>query len=147
MARESDTSSRPTGFEPESAGASEASLARFNAFYDDAFPRVYRYAQRRMRDEASAQALCRLVFVRIVTSLGGLEVVEHRVQHDEATFAYWLFCLTRRTADMLEAQLAEHPEPISAVALGEGLEDPALEFLRSAEAERLARRSRESGER
>jgi DNA-directed RNA polymerase specialized sigma24 family protein len=121
---------------------------RFNAFYDYAFPRVYRYAQRRMQNEAQAQTLCRRVLVRAVTALGGIDIVEgmaermvegtvegmieHRVQQDEAEFAYWLFCLARRTADQLCTELSEHPDLLLGSDLeGEG-DDLTIELLRGA---------------
>ena len=112
----------------ESSEGREA-IARFNEFYDFAFPRVYRYAQRRMDDEAQAQALCRLVFVRAMASLGGLEVIEDRVRQDEAEFAFWLYCLARRTADQLCDQLAEHPELLASADFEGGLEDWSIELL------------------
>jgi DNA-directed RNA polymerase specialized sigma24 family protein len=113
----------------ESSKGSDA-VARFNEFYDFAFPRVYRYAQRRMNDEAQAQALCRMVFVRAMTSLGGIEVIEDRVRQDEAQFAFWLYCLARRTADQLCEQLAEHPELLAAGDLEGNLEDWSIDLLR-----------------
>jgi DNA-directed RNA polymerase specialized sigma24 family protein len=115
----------------ESSEGREA-IARFNEFYDFAFPRVYRYAQRRMNGEAQAQALCRLVFVRAMTSLGGLEVIEDRVRQDEAEFAFWLYCLARRTADQLSEQLAEHPELLASADFEGDLEDWSIELLRGA---------------
>ena len=120
------------GDDSESSETSEGreAIARFNDFYDFAFPRVYRYAQRRMNDEAQAQALCRLVFVRAMTSLGGLEIVEDRVRQDEAEFAFWLYCLARRTADHLCEQLAKYPELLASADFEGSLEDWPIEALR-----------------
>ena len=105
--------------------------ARFNFFYDFAFPRVYRYAQRRMADEAQAQALCRLVFVRAMTSLGGMQGIEVRIDDDEAEFAFWLYCLARRTADRLCDQLAEHPDLLASCDLEGEFEHLTMQILRS----------------
>jgi len=113
----------------ESSEGREA-IARFNEFYDFAFPRVYRYAQRRMNDEAHAQAVCRLVFVRAMTSLGGLDVMEDRVRQDEAEFAFWLYSLARRTAAQLCEQLVEHPDLLAGPDFEGDLEDWSIELLR-----------------
>jgi DNA-directed RNA polymerase specialized sigma24 family protein len=113
--------------------------ARFNAFYDFAFPRVYRYAQRRMQDESQAQALCRCVFIRAMASFGGIEsgldAIEDRMRHDEVGFAFWLFCLARRSADDLNVQLAENPERFADSDLADlelGFDDQSIEMLRGA---------------
>lgn len=105
--------------------------ARFNAFYDFAFPRVYRYAQRRMNDEAQAQALCRLVFVRAMTSLGGLQGIEVRIAKDEADLAFWLYCLARKTADRLCDQLAEHPDFLASCDPEGEIENLTIQILRN----------------
>ena len=60
------------------------SLARFDAFYEFAFERIYRYAKRRTDDEVQTQTLCRRILIRAMTSLGGLDAIEYRMQHDEA---------------------------------------------------------------
>ncbi len=115
--------------------------ARFNAFYDFAFPRIYRYAQRRMQDEGQAQVLCRLVFIRAMASFGGMESgldgIEDRMKHDEVGFAFWLFCLARRSADDLNGRLAENPELFASSDLADlelGFDDPSIEMLRGARA-------------
>ena len=56
------------------SAADRDELARFEAFYDFAFDRVYRFALRRMQSEARAQALCRLILFRALDSLGGIGV-------------------------------------------------------------------------
>lgn len=106
-------------------------LERFDAFYEFAFPRVYRYAQRRMQNDAQAEVLCRLVLIRAISTLGGLETVEHRVAYDRNAFAFWLFCLARRAADELNARRAEHPDLVDGSDLADELEDQTLEILRS----------------
>jgi len=105
--------------------------ARFDVFYDFAFHRIYRYAQRRMDDEAQAQSLCRLVLIRALDSLGDLESIENRILRDEAEFAYWLYSLARRSADQLCAQLAEHPELLVDSECERDLEHETLEMLQA----------------
>ena len=121
-----------SGSDPSEDAEDRIFVERFNAFYEFAFPRVYRYAQRRMDDEAQAQALCRLVLVRAVSSLGGLFAIESRMRQQGTDFAFWLFCLSRTTADHLSAQLAEHPELLTDAGVESSLEQQTLEFLRGA---------------
>ena len=89
-------------------------IAHFDAFYEFAFPRVYRFAQRRMQDESKAQALCRLVMVRALTSLGGLGALPHPEHRVPAEFAAWLFGVARSVADQVEAD----PSLLEATAAG-----------------------------
>ncbi len=81
-------------------------VERFGAFYDFAFPRVYRFAQRRMGDEAQAEALCRLVLTAALTSLGGIDAFEALRLADPTESAIWLYRLARKVAD----EVAEKPE-------------------------------------
>lgn len=92
------------------SAAGRRAIAEFDAFYDFAFPRVYRFARRRMDSEVQAEALCRLVLVRALTSLGGLGALDHRVHRDPVEFGFWLYGSARRTADRVE----EHPELLDA---------------------------------
>jgi hypothetical protein len=80
-------------------------VERFDAFYDFAFPRVYRFAQRRMGDRARAEKLCRLVLITALTSLGGIDAFETGRLADPTQSAVWLYCLARKVAD----EVAEKP--------------------------------------
>ena len=66
------------------SSAGRESAASFDAFYDFAFPRVYRFAQRHTETEPEAEALCRLILIRALASLGGLGALEDRVHRVSA---------------------------------------------------------------
>ena len=89
-----------------SAGRDRDVAERFGAFYDFAFPRVYRFAQRRMGNEAQAEALCGLILLHALTSLGGIDALETERLADPTESAIWLYFLVRKVAD----EVAEKPE-------------------------------------
>ena len=82
------------------AAQNRASFERFEAFYDYAFPRVYRFAQRKAASEAQAEALCRLILVRALSSLGGLRTGGS--SPDPADLAVWLYSVARRVSEEVE---------------------------------------------
>lgn len=86
--------------------AGKDAFAKFESFYDFAFPRVYRFAKRRMDREEDAEALCRLILVSALTSLGGLDERNIRSHRDPAGHALWLYRVSRRVAESVE----RHPE-------------------------------------
>ncbi len=88
-------------------------VERFGVFYDFAFPRVYRFAQRRMGNEAQAEALCRLVLIHALTSLGGFDALESGRLADPTESAIWLYSLARKVAD----EVAEKPELLDALSV------------------------------
>ncbi len=100
-------------------------IAHFDAFYEFAFPRVYRFAQRRMQDESKAQALCRLVMVRALTSLGGLGALPHPEHRVPAEFAAWLFGVARSVADQVEADPSLLEGTATATGLSSSSPEPA----------------------
>ncbi len=93
-------------------------VERFGAFYDFAFPRVYRFAQRRMGNEAQAEALCRLVLIHALSSLGGIAALEAGRLEDATESATWLYCLARKVAD----EVAEKPELLADLSIADDLE-------------------------
>ncbi len=93
-------------------------VERFGAFYDFAFPRVYRFAQRRMGNEAQAEALCRLVLIHALSSLGGIAALEAGRLADATESATWLYCLARKVAD----EVAEKPELLADLSIADDLE-------------------------
>ena len=93
-------------------------VERFGAFYDFAFPRVYRFAQRRMGNEAQAEALCRLVLIHALSSLGGIAALEAGRLEDATESATWLYCLARKVAD----EVAEKPELLTDLKITDDLD-------------------------
>ncbi len=99
---------------------------RFDAFYDFAFARVYRFARRRMGDEARAEALCRLVLMHALTALDGIDALETGRSADPTESAIWLYCLARKVADAV----AENPALLDDLsAAGDLAADRLLLFL------------------
>jgi len=85
-------------------------FARFEAFFDFAFDRVYRFARGRMSSEPRAQALCRLILFRARNALGGIGAFGTGPHRDPEDFAFWLYCLARKVAD----QVDERPDLLDA---------------------------------
>lgn len=118
-------------------------IASFDAFYDFAFPRVHRFAQRHTKTESEAEALCSLVLIRALASLGGLGALATRVHREPAVsrltedaeldgsdaegsdpsgsepagLAFWLYCIARKTAQQVE----HNPELLKSDRVGSEL--------------------------
>ena len=93
---------RGQGTAGDGSTAGRTDLARFESFYDFAFPRVYRFAAKRMGTEARAEALTELILVSALTSLGGARGPENGLRGDPAELAFQLFAIARRVADEVE---------------------------------------------
>ncbi len=93
----------------------------FDAFYDFAFPRVYRFAVKRCDarcrgesvDAAEAKHLCRLILERAFKvwerkdADGGDGLGSDRASLDSHRIGFWLFSIAKQTADEYEATLTE----------------------------------------
>jgi hypothetical protein len=84
------------------SAAGRTDLAHFESFYDFAFPRVYRFAAKRMDTEARAEALTELILVSVLTSLGGVRGPENGLRGDPAELAFQLFAIAKRVAEQVE---------------------------------------------
>ncbi len=97
--------------------AGRAELAQFKAFYDFAFPRVHRFAERRTDTQKKAEALTDLILVSSLTSLGGARAPHDGFRGDPAELAFRFFAIARRVAD----QAAEDPSLLIDAASRSGL--------------------------
>jgi DNA-directed RNA polymerase specialized sigma24 family protein len=68
----------------------------FDAFYEFAFPRVYRFALKRQGNARSAEVLCRLILER------ALEHGKCGASADSVEPGFWLFAIAKRVADEVE---------------------------------------------
>lgn len=75
----------------------------FDAFYEFAFPRVYRFASKRCRDKPTSEALCRLILERAVTDLAAHDDAAVRPGSQSTEMGMWLFALAKRVAADVEA--------------------------------------------
>ncbi|MCA9502992.1 MAG: hypothetical protein H6748_07300 [Spirochaetaceae bacterium] len=94
-----------------------ADLARFEAFYDFAFPRVYRFAARRMDTRERAEALCSMILESALARLGGLCVTDEDPVAEPAELALALFSIAKQVA----ARVEREPSLLARPRLVEGI--------------------------
>ena len=82
----------------DGSAAGRTDFAQFQAFYDFAFRRVHRFAQRRMDTEAQVEALTERILVSALISLGGVHTADNGPPRDPAETAFKLFAIARRVA-------------------------------------------------
>jgi len=87
----------------KNSARNRAAFERFEAFYDYAFPRVYRFAQRKTTSDVEAEALCRLVLMRALASLGSLGPNVGGTSPEPSDLAVWLYSVARRVSEEVEA--------------------------------------------
>ena len=121
---------RGKGMGGDGSTAGRTDLAHFESFYDFAFPRVYRFAAKRMGTEAGAEALTELILVSVLASLGGVRGPENGLRGDPAELSFQLFAIAKRVAEQVEEDpslLASTSRMTGPGALGEvastGVED------------------------
>jgi hypothetical protein len=89
--------------------AGRTELEQFEAFYDFAYPRVYRFAAKRMGSEAQAEALTELILASSLPLLGGAHAPDNGLRGDPAELAFRIFAVAQRVAD----QVADDPSLLS----------------------------------
>lgn len=67
------------------------SRAHFDLLYEAYFPRIYRYARKRLRDTAEAEDVTQEVFVTVFRVLGSFK--------GESSLLVWMFGITRNTVN------------------------------------------------
>ena len=93
---------RTRGSAGDGSTAGRTDLSQFQAFYDFALARVYRFAFSRMGNESRAEALTELILVSALTSIGGVHAPDNGLRGDPAELAFKLFAIAQRVADRVD---------------------------------------------
>jgi RNA polymerase sigma-70 factor (ECF subfamily) len=78
----------------------------FDLLYETYFPRVYRFAVKRLRDAAEAEDVTQEVFFTVYNCLGSFQ--------GNSSLIVWIFGITRNTVNRRFRRVRPHMEPLDA---------------------------------
>ena len=105
----------------------QGSVQHFDLLYESYFPRVYRFALKRLRDSAEAEDVTQEVFFTVYNALASFK--------GDSTLLVWIFGITRNTVNRRFRRVRPHIESIDGedareIPSGEAPADRAVDARR-----------------